>query len=305
MAIAVAAITILCGSCSAIRTTGSQPEVKESPAAAGNDEPGSATGGSRSKRKKSKTRKKKETPQQFAATQIKLSEQLLSGRWNIYSVDDNEVQGTDELWPYIDFSVNENRFYGSNGCNYINGTFEVKAGQLMTLGNIITSLMACPDDEYGADINKALNHVSSYSLEQRGNEYFLHLHNSKHATVLTLRKHNLDFLNGAWKVVEMEGIACADKDMRMVIDIPEHRIHGNTGCNILNGYLSEDPAKPNSIQFHEITTTRMACKDLATETAFLIALEEAEFARKATSGDKVELYDKRNRTVLILEPIKR
>lgn len=36
---------------------------------------------------------------------------------------------------------------------------------------------------------------------------------------------------------------------RLVIDVPEGKVHGNTGCNILNGSLETDMEAANSISF--------------------------------------------------------
>ena len=37
-------------------------------------------------------------------------------------------------------------------------------------------------------------------------------------------------------------------DMEMVIDIQEQKLHGNSGCNIMNGSLSINPDKSNFIK---------------------------------------------------------
>ena len=122
--------------------------------------------------------------------------------------------------------------------------------------------------------------------------------------IRTLRKHNLDFLNGAWRVSHINGEVCRIQDMQLLIDIPERRLHGNTGCNVLNGELSEDPDKVSSIQFQNIVTTRAACPDQAVETALLIALEEVETARRGHDKTAV-LIDKNGRTLLVLTPVLR
>lgn len=256
----------------------------------------------KNKSKGTSQNKAQDAPKRFAATQIKLSEQVLSGRWTVYSAGGEQVQGSDESWPYMEFSVADNRFYGSDGCNVINGSFVVKSGQLISLDDIISTMRYCPDEDFAAGMLKALGDTRSYSLEQRGNEYFMNFHNAKHITVLTLRKHNMDFVNGPWRVIEIEGERCDNPDVRMVVDIPEGRVHGKTGCNILNGELSEDPEKPNSIQFHGLITTRMMCPDIATETAFLVALEKVETAHKG-GRDIVELLDKQDQVVLRLQRI--
>ncbi len=243
------------------------------------------------------------TQQQISDDQIRLSEKVLSGEWNIYKVDGKEIR-TEEDHPYINFSITDNRFYAFNGCNILNGDFTVKSGQLIEFSNMLATQKACQDSGYEYAINQAMGKVRSYSLAKRGQEFHLNLHDKDHLTVLTLRKHNLDFLNGAWRVSHINGEVCRIQDMQLLIDIPERRLHGNTGCNVLNGELSEDPDKVSSIQFQNIVTTRAACPDQAVETALLIALEEVETARRGHDKTAV-LIDKNGRTLLVLTPVLR
>lgn len=256
-------------------------------------------------KKESKTRHKpSESPEQVENEQHRLSEKVLSGKWTIHSVGDINVTGNDEQWPYIEFDANTDRFYASNGCNILNGRFKVASGQQINMTDIVASRRSCPENEY-PDINTQLTQVRAYSLSEHNGEYYLSLHNDRHITVMLLRKHNMDYLNGPWRVTEINDRKCQSNDVKIVIDIPEGLIHGNTGCNILNGRLYEDPVKTHSIQFHNIVTTRTACSDVsaqATEMALLIALEEVEYA-KAGSHGTVKLLDKRNRQVLRLSPI--
>lgn len=267
-------------------------------------EPAKSKKETRHRKNKNKNTNVTETPGQFKNEQLRLSEQVLSGRWTIHSVEGKSVTGDDDQWPYIEFDVNTNKFYASNGCNILNGQFKIASGQQISMTDIISSRRQCQEGEY-QDINRQLPLVHSYSLEEQNNEYYLHLHNDRNITVMTLRKHNMDYLNGPWIVNEINGQKCQNQDVRLVIDIPEGLIHGNTGCNILNGKLYEDPVKTHSIQFHNIVTTRTTSQDIstqATEMALLIALEEVEYAKPGSHGT-VKLLDKRNRTVLKLFPL--
>ncbi len=239
--------------------------------------------------------------EKIAESQIKLSKKLLNGEWIIYKVYGKKVNSGDER-PYINFSVAENRFYGSNGCNIINGDFIVEQGDEISLSNIITTQRYCADAEYETEINKAINEVKSYSIEQRGNEYYLTLHDENNSKIMTLRKHNMDFLNGAWRVISISDKKCDDESVQLLIDIPELKIHGNTGCNILNGTLYIDPDKENAIQFQQIITTRMACDKQKHETAFLIALEEVDVCRRGKDNTAI-MYDNDNNVVLVLKKI--
>lgn len=232
---------------------------------------------------------------------MKLSKRILDGEWTIAEVNGSKVTGEER--PYVTFSTVENRIYGSNGCNVINGDFQVEGDNGLSFGNIITSMKACADAPFQYEITDGLGRVSSYSVEKRGHEYYLNLFNPANHRVMTLRKHNMDYLNGAWRVASIGGRTIHGDDLHFVIDIPELRLHGNTGCNILNGTLSIDPDKSNSIQFQQLITTRMkgTDKEMEVERALLIALEEVESAKRGSRG--VTMYDIHGREVLSLHKI--
>ena len=113
---------------------------------------------------------------------------------------------------------------------------------------------------------------------------------------------DFDFLNGAWNVIEIAGQQIDNQDMQLVFDIAEMKVHGNTGCNILNGSLETDLETANTISFQGIATTRMACPDASNETSLLAALEEVIFVNPLPN-DKVELLDNRGNIVLLLHRI--
>lgn len=232
---------------------------------------------------------------------IKLSKKILDGEWTIAEVGGKKVTGEER--PYINFSTSENRIYGSNGCNIINGGFQVEPGNLLSFGEIISTMKACADAPFETAINQGLSKVYSYAVEKRGHEYYLNLYDAGHHKLMVLRKHNMDYLNGAWRVEAVNNKDINRDDVELVIDIPELKLHGNSGCNILNGALWIDPDKTNSIQFQQIATTRMMCDEASMdiERSLLVALEEVESAKK--KSNKVFMYDKDGHEVIELEKI--
>lgn len=233
--------------------------------------------------------------------QMTLSEQILDGEWTIAEVNGRKVTGEER--PYITFSTSEKRIYGSNGCNIINGDYTIDDTNTLSFGNLLTTQRACADAPFEYEINQALDKVRTYSVEKKGNEYYLSLLDSHNHRIMTLRKHNMDFLNGAWRVKSIKGKKVDNDNVQLVIDIPELKLHGNTGCNILNGSLWIDPDKTYSIQFQQIGTTRMRCEEdtAKTETALLIALEEVESAK--SDNGKIKMYDKDGNKLLELTKI--
>ncbi len=229
------------------------------------------------------------------------AENIIDGEWTIYSVNNKKVSG--ENRPYITFNSTDHRIYGSNGCNIINGDYTVQDNASLQISNVISTMMACPDAEYEQAINQAIDKTRSFIVQKSGHESYLDMRDNAGKTIMVLRRHNMNFLNGSWKIVQIDDKPVKNPDVEMVIDIQEQRVHGNTGCNILNGSLLIDPDKSNSVQFQNLATTKMMCPDTSTETSFLVALESVEFAKKG-KHDTVLMYDKNNNPILVLEKIK-
>lgn len=229
----------------------------------------------------------------------------LEGEWTVYSVRSTRVEGEER--PYITFDPAASRFYGSNGCNIINGDLTLGTGRddrLMRLDNVISTMRMCQDAPYEYLINLALTDVRSLAFRQQPPVTFLDLRASNGKTIMVLRRHNMDFLNGAWSVTSLNGSPLHGEDpATLTIDIPNLRLHGSTGCNIFNGDIFIDPDKLHSLQFLTIGSTRKMCPPSSRDTEFLLALEEVETAR-STSPSAVELLDRSGRTLFTLTRLK-
>jgi heat shock protein HslJ len=223
----------------------------------------------------------------------------INGEWTIYSVRGNLVTGEER--PYVTFDLAANRFYGNNGCNYINGDLTVDGKQLK-LDNMISTMKLCENDQLQYLINLALSDVVTYSVREESPITFLDMQDNSGRAILVLRRHNMDFLNGAWKVTELNGppLELGDDEASLTFDTVDLKIHGTTGCNIFNGELFIDPDKTNSLQIIKLITTKMSCPNDSRETEFMLGLEEVETAIQTNIND-VTLYDTENRPVFKLE----
>lgn len=244
----------------------------------------------------------KKSPKKYAQTPLANS---IEGEWTISSVRGTEVEGEER--PYINFDLAKDRFYGSNGCNVVNGDLSIGADSVkgsMRLDNVISTMKMCQDAPYEYLINLALADTRSYAIRQQAPLTFLDLKGANGKTIMVLRRHNMDFLNGAWAVETLNGKPLEVEDdnspANITIDIPDLRIYGCTGCNIFNGDIFIDPDKLHSMQFVTIGTTRKMCRPESRETEFLLALEEVESA-KAVSPDAVDLLDRGGKTVMTLK----
>ncbi len=224
--------------------------------------------------------------------------QILNGEWTIQEVNGSKTTGDER--PYIYFESSTGRFYGSNGCNTLNGSFTVKAGGKLSFSEVISSLKMCHDAPFEFAINGAIDQVRGFAVEKSGNETLLSLRSETGKTVMLLRRHNLDYLNGAWKVISLNGQPVDNDNVKFVIDIPELKLHGNAGCNIVNGSILIDPDKSDAIQFQQLATTRMMCPDIQLETQILVALEEVGKSERM-KDNKVLLTNSDGSTKIILE----
>ncbi len=206
-----------------------------------------------------------------------MMQKVLLGTWTATDVNGLAVQGMDR--PYVEFGEDPTnpfgvRCYAYDGCNYLNGNYAVTPGGEMKLcSELVSTMRMCEGAVYEMGFKQALDSVSSYSIEKAGGGYTLRMMNRAGKPMLTLSKFESEMLNGAWDVVSISGKS-VDKDLniRLVFDLAEHSIHGNAGCNTLNGKLTVNPAVSNSVLISDIVTTRMTCPDIATEQSLLSAL---------------------------------
>lgn len=233
-------------------------------------------------------------------TPEEIAQGVVKGDWAIEQVNGRSAVG--EKAPFLKFSPVEKRFYGNNGCNSITGSYTYNpADSTLRFENIVATMMLCSKEgitDY--EINAALDATRNYTWTEKDGDYYLHLLDSSKREVMTLMHQNFDFLNGAWNVEAINDKPVSNPNVKLVIDVDENHIHGNTGCNILNGAMETDMDAANSISFNSIATTRMACPPGDnTETEFIVALEEASTA-KPVSATEVILFNSMGNPVLKL-----
>lgn len=224
---------------------------------------------------------------------------VVKGDWAIETVNGKPVVG--EKAAYLRFSPTEKMVYGNNGCNFLHGPYKYdSSAKTLSFGDMASTMMMCNMEGLtDTEINRALSKVTSYSWKALDNEYYLYFYDNSGNEVMSLMHQNFDFLNGTWLVESIDDTAINDPEMKMVIDVDEGKIHGNTGCNLYNGALEIDMEAANSISFSSIGVTRMACPEPNHETALLVALEEVSTA-KPISKNEVVLFDAQGKQVLRL-----
>src|SRR6188768_2654920 len=76
-----------------------------------------------------------------------------------------------------------------------------------------------------------------------------------------------------WKLVELNGSPVKASNAYLEFDFDQKRMTGNSGCNRMFGGFEISGRK---LAFSNIATTRMACPDMAAETALLTALRSVD-----------------------------
>lgn len=227
----------------------------------------------------------------------------LLGSWAVTAINGQKVVINGDNHPQITFEAIPDAktaimVIAFNGCNYLNGSWIVQGSKLEPNGEFLSSLKACNDAPYEAAMTKAINDVKSYSVVDANTVV---LNSSTGNTVMTLRKRNLSFLNGAWQVTTIQGTPVpANTAIKVVIDIDECKIHGNAGCNILNGAIVVKLDKGDGIEFKDLATTRMTCPAIATEQAFILALEQVDTCVEGASSDQAIMKGANGQPLLTL-----
>lgn len=233
-------------------------------------------------------------------TPEEIAQGVVKGDWAIETINGRDAVG--EKAPFLKFVPSEGRVYGNNGCNSLNGSYTYNPqDSTMSFGTLASTMMLCHKEgltDY--EINAALGATRRYTCTEKDSDYYLHLFDESGREIMTLMHQNFDFLNGSWRVSMIGDTQVTNPDVKLVIDVAEGKIHGNTGCNTLNGALEIDMNAANSISFSSIITTMRACITTPNyQTEFLVALEETSKA-KPINPKEVLLFDSQDNQVLKL-----
>lgn len=230
----------------------------------------------------------------------------IDGQWNVAEVGSRKIELEEDV-PYITFDAAAGRIYAFNGCNYLNGSYTLSEANELSFGHMMSTLKYCAGITFDSEINAVISDKTTLSAEIKriGQDSYLYLRSDRGKKVMTLRRHNMEFLNGHWLVTSIDGKSIDDEEANIFLDIHELKIHGNTGCNFFNGEIYIDPNRSNAIDFSKMNVTRMACPKTAQETAMLVALESTSSAIAGRHESTVLLLDKKGRELMTLRRIPR
>lgn len=225
---------------------------------------------------------------------------VLGGSWTIVQVGSTVID-RDEDMPYIVFVPGNGSFYANNGCNTLNGSYTLD-GDDITFHNVLSTLRFCSDVSFDHEINTIIADEAATTLRvsEMGSETILEFVTSTGKPLMRLRRGNLEFLNGQWEITAVAGLNSLNAPATVFFDLTDMKLHGNTGCNFINGEIYLDHRTPNAVDFSQIITTLRACEFPQQQTAILVALEETSSAI-SDGADKVVLLDHEGRIMLELK----
>jgi len=229
----------------------------------------------------------------------------LEGDWNIVELNGAAlVPTTGAEVPNIGFNTATGQVYGYSGCNRMSGSFDVTAKPgTIDLSRLVSTRMACPDMTTEQNVLNTLSQVSGYKKRLNGD---LELLNASGRTVAVLEKREmnsgLNDLDGKWRITQVDGVtvnSSMETKPFIEFDTDQKKIHGNAGCNTINGSFTYNSSNPRSISFPASAITMMACLELELESKILKALENVRVYDKLSEG--IGLYDAQGNLVLLLE----
>lgn len=230
----------------------------------------------------------------------------ISGEWNIIEVNGAAVvPAPGQEFPFIGFDTKAGKVYGNSGCNRMMGTFDVNAKPgTIDLGAMGSTRMMCPDMAVEQNVLSALSQVKKYKALGKDN---MALCGSSSRPLLVLQKKapvvKLSALNGKWAIAEVYSQAIPEgmeKQPFLEFNVAEKTLHGNAGCNIVNGGIVVDDKNPRAVSFPQLISTMMMCPDMTVEDKVLKALDAVRSFGTLEDGG-IGLYDAEDTLVLILK----
>ena len=256
------------------------------------------------KKKYEKTEVSAPAPKQTekTVTTIKVTDfpKHIGGEWNITHLKKKNLTMPSRASIYFDF--NGNNLYGNTGCNEFNGKFSISTNELK-ISQIVKMEKPCSAGSNERSLLRSFEEVTAYRLTNQGGIDYLDLLSSKGSSLITLRRQNLSFIDGVWRVNSIDSINVTDHNLRLVIDTDQHSLLALTDCNLVTGYVMIDYQHGNGVQFENLITSQASCASIELQTSLFVALEETVACKQLNDGS-VALLNKSGNPVITLTHIK-
>lgn len=162
---------------------------------------------------------------------------------------------------------------------------------------------ACNLRDNYSELRKAGYEVIGVSVDnEKSHQKFIEKNNLPFTLIADTDKKLVEEF-GEWKIKEVNGEAIPsgmEKQPFIAFDVKKKTIHGNAGCNLINGGFETSTSNAKSISFPGVASTMMACPDMETEGKVLKAINEVK-SFDVLSGGGIGLYDANGALVIVLE----
>lgn len=92
----------------------------------------------------------------------------IKGKWRIINVFDESIPVSDEVL-FLNFDTENSRLSAFAGCNRLSGAIECVGKNTLTISNVASTRMACPDMTTEENVFTALGEVRSFGVSLNGN----------------------------------------------------------------------------------------------------------------------------------------
>lgn len=232
----------------------------------------------------------------------------IDGSWNIVEINGTAVvPAPGQAFPNIGFDISTGRVSGNAGCNRLIGSFDPQAeAGTIDLSALGSTRMMCPDMTVEQNVLNALARVKHYV--RLGENHIGLCGKSLKRPILVLQRKAPDAtladLAGHWDITEVGGVAVPDTlENRpfLEFDVAQKRVHGQTGCNLLNGAFQTEDGEPASIAFPQLISTMMACPDMQIEELITQALNATRTFGRLSEEGAMGFFDEQGTLVMTLQ----
>lgn len=220
-----------------------------------------------------------------------------SGSWTLATLNDSPINRMVAV-PTLEIDTDAMRVFGNSGCNTYNGPLEaLNSKEFKVSDKIASTMMACNTENIEGTYLQTLATATKYEVKNG----MLKLYNKTGKNVLSFIKNTNvanQRLHDIWMVATIDGnpINRMVTVPRLEINLTEHKIFGNDGCNEYNGTI--DQVSPTTIKFGKIASTRMMCENMDITNKFNAALGKVSSYK--LDGLKLKLMDANGKEVLSL-----
>ena len=115
-----------------------------------------------------------------------LPAEFFNTEWRLVQDADPAQDQSGEDAPMLLFGWEENRIFGSGGCNRFSGAYKAGEDNSLSFENVISTQIGCPDSVSESQFHKRLTHISYYSFNK--DFTLLNMHDADGEILLSFRK---------------------------------------------------------------------------------------------------------------------